>query len=158
MSIFSTLTSMNLPSDTVVDLSYSEGTDVFVHNETEVETAISDTDVVSTFAEMIATPGLKASTQYGGNILESLRERDYLDDYERDGTFADYLSEMIEQNFYDVELIEYSTEKYEHKRGFTTLSADIQVSLDNLLGASPLLTGWEVSVKTAAGTLTLDED
>ena len=50
MSIFDTLTSMNLPSDTVVNLSYSEGTDVFVHNETEVETALNDTDVVSTFS------------------------------------------------------------------------------------------------------------
>ena len=159
MSIYATLTSMNLPEDTVVNLSLSEGTDVFVHNETEVETALNDTTVVSTFSELIATPGLTVSTQYGGSVLEQLRDAGHLDDYQR-GTFAfsDYLAETITDNFYDVDLIEYTTEKYDHKRGFTTLSADVQISLQEMMAVRPTLFGWEVSVKTPAGTLTLDQD
>ena len=53
MSIFETLTSMNLEPETKVNLSYSEGVDVFVHNETEVDTALRETDVVSTLAELV---------------------------------------------------------------------------------------------------------
>ena len=159
MSIFETLTSMNLPNDTVVNLSYSEGTDVFVHNETDVDTAISDTSVITSFSELVSTPGLNVSTQYGTNVLDSLRDEGLLDSYERGSfSFSDYLTETITDNFYDVDLIEYSTEKYDHKRGFTTLSADVQVSLEEMLTTRPSLYGWDVSVKTAAGTLTLDND
>ena len=155
MSIIQKIKDLNLDEDTTVSLSYSEGVDVFVHNETEVETALSETDVVTTFADLVATPGIKAETQYGGNVLESLRSEGLLEDYARDFTFSEYLAETITENFYDVDLIDYSTEKYDHKRGFTTLSADVKVSVKNLLLAQPYLGGWTVSVPTEAGTLTL---
>ena len=159
MSIFETLTSMNLPGDTVVNLSLEEGTDVFVHNETEVETALENTSVVSSFAELISTPGLKVNDSYGNPILESLRDGGHLDDYNRgDFNFTEYLAETINDNFYDIDLIEYTTEKYDHKRGFTTLSAEASVTLDNLLETRPFVSFWNVSVKTPAGTLTLDND
>ena len=66
------------------------------------------------------------------------------------------IAEKLEENFYDQEFIEYSTERYDHKRGFTTLSADVKVSVKNLLFATPHLGGWTASVQTDAGTLTLD--
>jgi len=53
-------------------------------------------------------------------------------------------------------LIEYSTEKYDHKRGFTTLTAEVEVAYSDLMKASPFLTGWRVSVDTEDGTLTFD--
>ena len=118
MSITQTLKNLNLEPDSLVTLTYSEGTDVFVHNETEIETALAETDVVSTFSELIATPGLTITTPYGGNVIKSLRDEGHLDAYERDGDFGGYLNEIITENFYDLELIEYSTEKYDHKRGF----------------------------------------
>lgn len=153
MSIFETLASMNFPGETIVNLSYSEGTDVFIHNETEIETALDDTDVVNTFSTLVSTPGLAVADQYGSNILESLRSDGLLDAYERDGTFAEYLSSMITGNFYDCDLIEYSTEKYDHKRGYTTLSAQVQVTLENFLETNPDIENWEISVKTDKGTL-----
>jgi len=157
MSIIEKLKNLNLPDDTTVSLTYSEGTDVFVHNETEVETALSETDVVSTFAELVATRGLLASTQYGGNVLESLRGEGLLDNYERGSfSFAEYITETVNDNFYDVELIEYSTEKYDHKRGFCTLTADVNVPVKNLIDSAPYLGAWKVSVRTETGTLTLD--
>ena len=157
MSILEKLRNMNLPSDTVVSLSYSQGADVFVHNETEVDTALEYTDVVSTVAELAATPGLKLQNSYGNDVLETFRDAGLLDDYERDGTFGEYLTEAINDNFYDQEVIEYSTEKYDYKRGFTTLTADLKVELGNLLSnAFWVSSGWDVSVKTPNGTLTLD--
>ena len=157
MSMLGKLRNMNLDNDTTVMLSYSDGTDVFVHNETEVDDALEYTDVVSTFAELIATPGLKVRTRWGGEVLQSLRDEGLLDDYERDGTFEEYLATIITENFYDQEFVEYSTEKYDHKRGFTTLSVDVEASLGDLLEhATWISSNWSVSVKTDNGTLTLD--
>jgi len=156
MSIIQKIKDLNLPEDAMVSLSYSEGVDVFVHNETEIETALSETDVVNTFAELVATKGLKATTQYGTGVIESLREEGLLDDYERGSfTFSDYITETISDNFYDVDLIDYSTEKYDHKRGFCTLSADVRVPVKNLIESAPYLGCWTVSVQTDSGTLTL---
>ena len=64
MSVFDRLTGFNLPSGTTVTMSYSEGTDVFVHNETAVDDAIGYTDVIQTFSDLIATPGLQARFLY----------------------------------------------------------------------------------------------
>ena len=156
MSIIQKLQSLNLSPDTVVNLTYSEGTDVFVHNETEVEDALSETDVVSTFADLIATRGLRVSQQYGGSIIEQLRADDLLDGYERDGDFATFLADVLEENFYEYDFIESSTEKYDHKRGFCTLSANVKVPLSDIIEHSPYLGSWEASVKTDNGTLTIE--
>jgi len=156
MSITNTLKSLNLEPDSLVTLTYSEGTDVFVHNETEVETALAETDVVNTFSELIATPGLNVTTAYGGNVLQALRDDGHLEDYDRDGDFGGYLSEVISDNFYDLELIEYSTEKYDHKRGFCTLSTEVEIPYSNLISAQPCLIGWDVVVETPLGTLNIE--
>ena len=157
MSIINKLQSLNLPADAIVNLGYSEGTDVFVHNETEIDDALSYTDVVSTFASLVATPGLNVSTQFGGDVLESLRSEGHLDDYERGSHgFEDYIGQFLTDNFYDQEFIEHSTEKYDHKRGFCTLSTDVQVLASEIVSQAPFLSGWEVSVQTENGTLTLE--
>ena len=156
MSITQTLINLNLEPDSLVTLVYSEGADVFVHNETEVETAMAETDVISTFSELIAIPGLHVSTQFGGNVLDRLREDDLLDDYDRDGDFGAYLNDVISDNFYDLELIEHTTEKYDHKRGFCTLTAEVQIPVSQIISEMPFLCGWRASVPTKDGTLMFD--
>ena len=156
MSVYDTLRKLKLSESAVATLTYSEGTSVFVHNETEVETALSETSVVDSFSELIATPGLQAHDQWGNNVLEELRDNALLEEYERDFTFAEFLNSAIRENFYDLDLIEYSTEKYDYKRGFCTLTATVEVPVVNLLESAPLLTGWEVSVRTDTGLLTLN--
>lgn len=157
MSIILKLQALNLPEDTMVNLSYSEGTDVFVHNETDVDDALSYTDVVDTFASLVATRGLNVSTQFGGNVLQTLRSEGHLDDYERgSGTFENYIGEFLTENFYDQDFIEHSTERFDHKRGFCTLSTEVQVPMSEIISESPFLSGWEISVKTDNGTLTID--
>jgi hypothetical protein len=157
MSVILKLQALKLPEDTMVNLSYSEGTDVFVHNETEVDDALSYTDVVSTFASLVATPGLNVSTQFGGNVLHAMRSEGHLDDYERGShTFEDYIGEFLTENFYDQEFIEHSTERYDHKRGFCTLSTQVQIPMSEIISLNPYLSDWEISVKTENGTLTLE--
>jgi len=53
-------------------------------------------------------------------------------------------------------MIEYSTEKYDHKRGFTTLTAQVQIPVGNFIKVHPFVSGWTISVKTDNGTLTFD--
>ena len=157
MTITKKLQELNLSQDATVSLSYSEGTDVFNFNETEIETALSETSVVSEFASLIANTKLDARNRWSGNIIQHLRAQDYLEDYERGSyAFEDYIAEAITDNFYDVDLIDYSTEKYDHKRGFTTLTAEVEVPVANLIEVDPFVTGWTVSVQTEDGVLTLN--
>jgi hypothetical protein len=159
MNIFERLSTLSLPEDTDITLTYSQGTEVFVHNETAVDTAIADTDVISQFADLVATPRLQAEVPYVGNVLETMREEGFLDDYER-GSFAfeDFISEVIHGNFYDQQFIDSSVRQYDHKRGFCTLESTVTVPLTNLLDTRPLVYGWTVSVNTPAGTLILTDD
>ena len=150
------LKNLNLNNEDVVTLTYSEGTDVFVHNESEVETALADTNVVDAFSELITTPGLKVKTAYGYDVMESLRDSDLLEDYQRDYSgFAEFVADAIRENFYDVDLIDYTVEKYDHKRGFCTLSADVKLTAEEIFKFQPSIDSWNVSVKTSNGTLSL---
>jgi hypothetical protein len=157
MSVVKRLQTLNLPEDAMVSLTYEEGTDVFVHNETEVEDAMNETDVINNFASLIANTKLDARNQWSGNIIQHLRDNDFLDEYER-GTFAfeDFLADMITENFYDMDFVEHSTEKYDHKRGFCTLTAQVEVPLANFVEVNPFISGWKVSVETENGTLSFD--
>jgi hypothetical protein len=147
MSVLKRLQSLNLPEDTIITLTREEGADVFVHNDTAVEDAINETSVISDFASLIANTKLDARNNWCGNVIQRLRSEQYLDDYERGSFgFEDYLVETLTENFYDTELIEYSTEQYDHKRGFTTLTATVEVPLSNLVEVDPTLDGWTVSV------------
>jgi hypothetical protein len=157
MSIVTKLQSLNLADDAMIHLTYEEGADVFVHNETEVEDAINETSVIYEFASLVAQTKLDVRNRWSGNILEHLRNESYLDDYER-GTFGfeNFIAETIRDNFYDVDLIEYSTEKYDYKRGFTTLTAEVDIPFANFVQVDPNVTGWKVSVETENGTLSFD--
>ncbi len=157
MSVVKRLQSLNLSEDALITLTYEEGTDVFVHNETEVEDAMNNTSVISEYAALIAHSKLDARHRWSGNVLQHLRAQDYLEEYER-GTygFEEFLTETLSENFYDHDLIEYSTEKYDYKRGFTTLTAAVDVPVSNFVEVNPFVSGWTVSVETENGTLSFD--
>jgi len=158
MSVFDRLIGLDLPTDTKVTMSYSEGTDVFVHNETAVDDAIGYTDVIQTFSDLVATPGLQAEIPYCGNVLQVMRDNDWLDGYEpREFYFGEYIAETLVENFYDQEFIDSSVEQYDYKRGFCTLETTVTTDIGNFLKAQPIVAGWQVSVSTPDGTLTFDD-
>ena len=144
MSVLKRLQTLNLPEDAMITLTREEGTDVFVHNETEVEDAMNETSVISDFASLIANTKLDARNRWNGNIIQHLRENDYLDEYKR-GSFAfeDFLAETLTENFYDIELIDHST-------------AAVEVPVSNFVEVNPFIAGWTVSVETENGTLSFD--
>ena len=159
MSIIKRLQSLDLPADAMVKLTYEEGVDVFHYTDEEVETALSETSVVNEFASLLTQPNLDVRNEWSGNVIQYLRDQEMLDDYER-GThqFEEYIAETLTESFYDLGLIESSTKKYDHKRGFTTLTATVEVPAYNFFDVQPIVTGWTVSVKTNNGTVTFDAE
>ena len=157
MSGFDNLREMNLDPTTQVNLSYSDGIDVVHCHGTHVEEAVEQTDVVQRVAEVITTPGINIQGEYGGDPLDSLRDSMLLEDYPRDHSgFAEFVADVMRENFYDLECIDYSTEQYDYKRGFTTLTANFKTTIGDLLSNKTshfTLAGWEASVKTPAGNL-----
>ena len=154
--IYDNMESLNFSSDSKVVLRYEGTADCFLMNENEVETALSNTDVVSTYAGLLATPGLQLSSTWHGNILDYLRDDGYLEDYERDGTFEDYLAEIMHDNFYDLELVDSTIQKYDYKRGACTLTAEAFTTVENLLSVKPNLFGWSARIEDGQSVVMLE--
>ena len=150
------LNNLNVPDDSMVSLTFSEGTECFMHTEDQVETAMAETDVVQKFSELVTTPGLEVQTRWGNNVLEEIRYQGLLEDYERDETFTEFVDDVIRSNYYDLDLLEHQTEAYDYKRGFCTLTADVIVRAKDLKTNFVDLSGWTISVETENGTLSFD--
>tara|TARA_S200002703_G_scaffold131427_1_gene118975 strand:- start:2395 stop:2880 length:486 start_codon:yes stop_codon:yes gene_type:complete len=160
MSLKNYFTENSISADNTVTFTYEQGADVFHFNETHIETALSETDVVERMAE-VATSGLTANTPYGGAVLETLRDANLLEGYERGSeSFQEYVADAIRENFYDAEVIEESTQHYDHKRGFTTLSATVTAPAGditkNLSAYASAFSGWTAQVNAKGGTFTFD--
>lgn len=154
MSLYKKIRSLGVKDDTMVNFSYEEGADVFHYTETEVETAMSETGFAHTLAEAI-TQGILYSK--GNQILEEMRDEELLEEYERgDEAFTDFVAEVISAEHWNYDWFEYSTEKYDHKRGFTNLSAEFDITLADLENDPHPLIGWKASVQTPNGYLTVE--
>lgn len=160
MNLKNYFTENKISADNIVTFTYERGADVLHYNETHIETALSETDVVERMAE-VATSGLTANTPYGGAILDTLREANLLEGYERGtGNFQEYVADAIRENFYDAEVIEETTQHYDHKRGFTTLSATVTAPVgditQDLSAYQNAFSGWTAQVEAKGGTFTFD--
>jgi len=154
LSLYKKIKSLGVEDDTTVTFSYEDGCDVFHFNETHIETAMSQTGFATTLAEAVAEGILYKN---GNEILDEMREEGLLDEYERgDEAFTDFVSEVIEENHWNYCWFEHSTEKYDHKRGYTELSAEFAVPLSELKDELYPLPGWKASVQTPNGYLTVD--
>ena len=154
--IYDNILSLSIPSDVKVKLRCEGTADCFLMNEDEVETAINETNVIDSLAKLLATPGLELTTHWHGNVLEALRDEGLLDEYERDGTFVEYLSEILADNFYDHDLVDTTIEKYDHKRGACTLTAEVDTTVENLLEVRPSLTGWSAHINHEQSMIILE--
>ena len=155
MTLKENLDKLNLKDTSVVTFTFEEGTDVFHFNETHVDTALEETSVVDKLAEAI-TAGLEVATEYGHNPLDQLRDSELLNGYVRGtGEFTEFVSSVIKENFWDADLVSESTEHYDHKRGFTTLSTTLTAPAKEVLSNSAYGTtfsGWTAQVNVNGGT------
>ena len=88
-----------------------------------------------------------------------MRNDGNLDDYERGSyNFEEFVSGVIRNEWY--EYLDVSTEHYDHKRGYTSVKAEMKITLNELLNAdtkSPYaFSNWDVEVQTPMGTLKVE--
>ena len=150
-SFYDKIKALGATDETTVNFSWEEGCDVFHYNETHVETALGETGAAYALAEAI-TEGV--FYEKGNSVLEEMRDDGLLDEYERDGGFVDFVFEVIGDSFYDYDWIEQSTQRFDHKRGWTDLSMELSISLADLKEQSyNPLPGWECQVRDGNGNL-----
>ena len=151
-TFYDKIKALGADDETSVNFSWEEGCDVFHYNETHVETALSETNAAYELAEAI-TEGV--FYEKGNPILDEMREDGLLDDYERgDEAFTDFVAEVIGESFYDYDWIEQSTQRFDHKRGWTDLSMGLSIPLGDLkeTGYNPL-PSWTCQVRDGNGNL-----
>ena len=71
------------------------------------------------------------------------------------GEFTEFVSSVIKENFWDADLVSESTERFDHKRGFTTLSTMLKAPAKEVLNNSAYETafsGWTAQVNVNGGT------
>jgi len=171
--IVNTLRQLNVDDDDYLTLSYNEGADVWHIKESHVEETVSETDTVSLLAGLLAS-GVRVYSEWGtpsehSDIVSEMRSNGALDEYDREGWFEEYLTDVLVSTIYDNEYsVEYSTEQYDYKRGRCEISTTVRVragdlyDLENqkntfsLATADSLVSGFDVSVETVNGTLTLN--
>jgi len=172
------LRELNVSDDDFVTLSYSEGCDVWHINESHVQESAAETETAAMLAGLLASGipvyGTWGSSDPGCDILSEMRGNDLLEDYDREGWFEEFLTEKLQETIYDGEYsLEYSTEQYDYKRGRCDISTEVRVRAGDLFNAASrandtadlrfyffsadtFVSGFDVSVKTKNGTLTLD--
>ena len=154
MSLYKKIRSLGVEDHASVTFAREEGADVFHYTEDQVEQAMSETGFAYALAEAVAEGFMYKE---GNDIIDEMREEGLLDEYERgDEAFTDYVAEVISAEHWNYCWFEYSTEKYDHKRGYTTLSTEFKIPLEDLKDAISPLPGWKVSVQTPNGNLTLE--
>tara|TARA_R110000824_G_scaffold238963_1_gene427691 strand:+ start:296 stop:775 length:480 start_codon:yes stop_codon:yes gene_type:complete len=154
-SFYDKIKALGVEDDVSVDFKWEEGCDVFHYNETHIEDAMSNTGAASVLAEAI-TEGV--FYEKGNSILEEMRDEGLLEEYERgDEAFTDFVCDVINEEHYNYDWIENSTERFDHKRGWTDLALELSIPLGDLKGQgyNPL-PSWTASVRTPAGYMTLD--
>jgi len=151
------LKELDLPGDTWVTLTFSDHAEVLHYKDDAVNDAVSETDVVRWFSELVmALPDTRKA-----GILADLEDACGLEIPDPDDENAEPLEwgqvhDVIVNNFFDQEFIAHEIKKYDHKRGRCTLTASVEVSVEELLGLDHDLSGWEVEVETKTGTLSIE--
>jgi hypothetical protein len=168
------LRELHVDADDCLTLSYSDGSEVWHCTDTYVEESVAETDTAAMLAGLLASGvpiyGTYGSYEPGCDILNEMRDNGVLDEYDYNGWFEEYLTEKLQETIHDGEYaLEHSTTQYDYKRGRCEISTEIRIKAgdlydmadyqnDDAVSVTPdsLVAGFEVCVRTNAGTLTLD--
>lgn len=140
-----------------VVMTYEDRCDVLHYTDECIAGAVRETRTAQALAELITlTP--QATDFWGVNVLDSIRDAGYLDDYSRgEGTFCAYVARAIHENFYEGDWLEYSVEKYDHKRGCATVMATVKLPMRDLIKLNEgAIAGWTLQVTTDLGNLIIE--
>jgi len=157
MSRFDKLKEMNLSNGTKVVVSSEDGQEVFHYTGDDYEgQTVKQTGIAGCLADLVTKKQLS-----NNSVIEQLRNDGYLDDYERGSyEFEEYVSNTIAENWHEAGFLEVDTKHYDHKRGYTNVRAELEITLGELFAADKanpyLFGGWNVAVETPMGTLNVE--
>jgi len=161
------LENLNLADYDTITLTYSDGCDVFHYKDGGgVEDAIDETNTISKFSKLVYA--LQQNYEGVHPILLTLDDNsvisldDYVEETEDEDAEPTYnidsldIEEGIRNSFFEQEFIESEVKRYDHKRGYCTLTAKVEVQYSELKEAQPNinLQGWSIEVNTPNGLLT----
>jgi ribosome modulation factor len=83
-----------------------------------------------------------------------MREDGYFEGYEEEEINTDLIKNIISEFWNECDWLSFSTEEYDHKRGYATCIAEVMVPYNDVVKAEDwMLTGWRALVHTELGTL-----
>ena len=152
MSLQGKLREAALADDFEITLRFEAGADVIHAYADHFHDALGNTDFASIVARVICHGG------FNNEAISDMRGQDFLEDYERDGSgFEYFVSEVISDNFYELDFLDTTLEQYDYKRGFLTFEASVSTTVRDVLNSpEDLFSGWSTSVPTSIGELTID--
>ncbi len=168
------LRELNVADDDFVTLSFTEGNDVWHCTDSYVQDSVYETDTAAMLAGLLSSGvpvyGAWGEATVGADILNEMRFNGLLEDYDYEGWFEEYLTEKLQETIHDGEYsLEYSTEQYDYKRGRCDISTEVRVRVGDMFAAEnsnefrfmgfdagSFVSGFDVSVETKNGTLTLN--
>jgi len=152
MNLHEKLKKADIDESAEVVLSYSAGGDVVHAWDGFEQEVMNETGIAQSIAELITEPRFK------NDIIEEMRRNGDLDNYARDGSgFSEYVAALIEDDAWEYEWIEQETERYDYKRGYHTVTANIETTVGNIMKSpSFLFAGWSAQVQTGHGRLVVD--
>ena len=145
------LRKLDLPTNSNVTLTCTTGQGVVHYTDTDHEgKTVVETGIATKVAGLVTNRALA-----NNNLITELRKWDLLEDYERGkGKFQEYVAEAIVNNWRGYSLLDVTTEIYDHKRGFSTVTAEVNTTMDEVLKLDESnLTDWVVKVQLGTGTL-----
>jgi len=157
MSRFDKLKEMNLSNSTKVVVSSEDGQEVFHYTGDDYEgDTVNRTGMAANLADLVTKKQLS-----NNSVIEQLRNDGYLDDYERGSyEFEEYVGDAIAENWHEAGFLEVDTKHYDHKRGYTNVKAELEITLGELFAADKanpyLFGGWDVAVETPMGSLSVE--
>jgi len=160
-SIIETLQELNVSDEDFVYLNYTDTASVWHIADDHIETALAETNTAEMLARLLACPAkVTVLSRYDEDILSYMRAEGMLEDYDREGGFEEYLTEKIQEEAYQYDLLTISTERHDHKRGTCEVASNVKVLAGELyqMGdrlADAFVSAFDVVVQTQNGTLTL---
>jgi hypothetical protein len=147
------LKKLGLPGKSHVTLSCSDGQDVFHYTDDDHEgKTVQETEIAAKVAMLIS------QKSFDNELLTRMRSWSLLEEYEiRDGTFQEFLTDTIASNWRDCGLLDVLTEHYDHKRGFSRVTAEVDTTVEAVLNLDEsALSGWNLKVQLDAGSLEIE--
>jgi len=158
MSIADDIRELNLDPNSMVELFCEDtGDGVNYRRDVDYHGIMLQSDLPSMVAEMVATKGLRVYTSYGGadtDILTDMRDRGYLEDYDRDFWFAGYIEEQFRDwdVMSNVGAFDHREDRFDYSRGHVYPQARVRVTVADFLEHSDSIShAWEVTVRTPRG-------